>query len=285
MTELSLGNYHYCRREYADATERYRRARDIGRDTGWTKGEAAAESALATVYSTAGDLERAVERFEACLALVDEPPPATLNNLAGTLMSLGRLADATDRCLAALAGYRASGVRLGEAMTRTNLAMLLCLRGEYGEAREHATDSLQVGVEWDRLDTQALAHLALAMIDRKTGALASAAKHAERAFDLSATLRDIRLECLAHSALAPAYRELGRTRAALTHDEAAIRLARQIPSRYTVVESTTSLAATYAVLREPDRARQLAMEAVAEAETAGFRVLRDDALMVLAGLA
>jgi tetratricopeptide (TPR) repeat protein len=285
MAELSLGNYHYCRREFAGSTERYTRARAICRAADWTDGEAAAESALATVFSTAGDLERAVARFEACLALVDEPPPATLNNFAGTLMSLGRLAEATDRCLAALAGYRASGVRLGEALTRTNLAMLLCLRGEYAEARQHATESLQVGVEWDRLDTQALAHLALALVDRKTGSLASSAKHAERAFDLSATLRDIGLECLAHNALAPTYRELGRTRAALTHDEAAIRLARQIPSRYTVVDSTTSLAATYAVLGEPDRARQLAGEALAEAETAGFRMLRDDALMVLAGLA
>ncbi len=54
------------------------------------------------VCADSGALARAVEHYEACLAIRRQvgarPAVATFNNMAGALMSIGRIADAVRCC-------------------------------------------------------------------------------------------------------------------------------------------------------------------------------------------
>ena len=286
MAELSLGDLYYRRKDYPRARASYRRARDLGRSSGWPHLTAAAESCLGMVCSDSGSLRPALEHFETGLEIRRQagirPTAATYNNVAGLLMSIGRLADTVQYCEAALARYAEDGVPSGMALVQGNLADVLRLLGDLDGARENATVALATGCRLDRLDVQATAHVALALINRDTGDLAAAAEHAGRILELGATLRDPGYTCLGHLARARVLLRGDAPTEAVTHFEAALRLARRLPNRYAEAEALIGLAEAR-LGPGTDGDRMLPAEAaVSAAESGEFEVLQAQALEVLA---
>ncbi|MCO8273727.1 winged helix-turn-helix domain-containing protein [Actinoplanes sp. TRM 88003] len=281
MAALSLGNYYQRRHDAPAAHAQYAETLRLSRDASWPEAEAVAESAIGSLAFIQGDFETAVDHLENSLDVTrrsgGRPAGDAYNLLAGAQFSLGRLAAAREYLLMNLTLAQQDGARTAEALTRGNLAMVLCQQGDAEGAVAEATESLRLARELDEpmLDTVARVSLATAAVDPQ-----QARQHAEHAAEVSSTVGDVGGECQARNALAPAYLALGRTHDAISQYSAALRLAAQASDVYVEIDATTGLATAYLSQGDLPQAATTIERAVARARTAGYRVLLARALTV-----
>ena len=183
-------------RQFAEAEEWFRRARELFVRAGHRPGELHVMMTLGIVHMSVGDLDGSIALLEdalsgARLLGLEGREAAVLNNLALSYVRHGRLAEAVEAAEAAAATHQRLGNHLNQAMALDTLGVVHLHRGAFAEARavllrglelhrnvgesvSHAATLKDLGRAEDGLGERDLARRlwtgALEMMDRVDGA-------------------------------------------------------------------------------------------------------------------
>lgn len=284
---LSLGQLHYCLRDYPQAVRHYTEAIEAARSAGWRRAESTALGNLASVHADSGDLRKAAEFFGRALAIHREvgfrPGEAvTLGNIGLLTANLGDLAEAAALFAQALALHRELGGVASQAIVLGNLSDVEIQLGRLDEADGHARESLDLARAAGRLDGETMALTHLSAIHRERGELATAVERAEEAVRVIGAANDPAIEAMARNGLGAASRLAGHPKRAIEEHRRALALAGGTGSTFVEAETLIALAAAYRDVADGWSAAEHAARAVAIAKAAGFGGLERQAAALLA---
>ncbi|MGC8838446.1 MAG: tetratricopeptide repeat protein, partial [Anaerolineae bacterium] len=207
---------------------------------------------LGNAYSQAGEHEKALEEYQAALAM-DPQNVASWTALGDTYATLGR----TDEAIAA---YRQALALKEDADIHAYIALLLDKQGRTDEAEAEYRASL-------RVKDNALAHVGLAEIYERSGRTEEAIAEYRAALPL---VQDPAMVANIHLTLARLYGQLGRTEEAMDAYRAALVLLSEDPS----LDSTRATVAFYLLDRcRPEEALSVLQPALEREEKPSLEVL------------
>jgi tetratricopeptide (TPR) repeat protein/DNA-binding XRE family transcriptional regulator len=285
---LSLADRHWLVGEYAAATKQFTSALGLARRAGAVELQGGILSNLGHMHCLIGRPEEAAQHLTAAAVLNRQASGGvrapTLGNLGILNAKLGRLEQAVDYQIQALAAYHEVGSWTGEAITRWNFATTLRELGRLDDAREQLCQALVLFRRSGNRYGEALSLSGLAAVRCEAGRYAEALDLARAALALARDIHDRDSEALASNTLAAIQRGLGDPQAALGHSRDALRLAREVGVRHPEVVALLGLAAAHRHLGQLQRTRARTEQALAQARRTGYRILEGQALAILADL-
>jgi tetratricopeptide (TPR) repeat protein/transcriptional regulator with XRE-family HTH domain len=285
---LSLADRHWLVGEYAAAIKQFTSALGLARRAGAVELQAGIHSNLGHMHCLLGRPEEAAQHLTAAAVLSRQASGGvrapTLGNLGILNAKLGRLEQAVDYQIQALAAYHEVGSWTGEATTRSNLATTLRELGRLDDAREQLCQALVLLRRSGNRYGEALGLTGLAAVRCEAGRHVEAFDLARSALALARDIHDRESEALVSNTLAAIQRGLRDPHAALGHSREALRLARELGFRHPEVVALLGLADAHRHLGQLQRARARAEQALTQARQTGYRILEGQALTILADL-
>ncbi|WP_234389020.1 AfsR/SARP family transcriptional regulator [Streptomyces sp. AS58] len=267
------------------AMEHATRVLNIGRELGWTTGEAAGLGLRGFARWSMARLESAYDDFTAGLRMFRENGNRYFDGfgvvgLGMTCWDLGRLSEAASRLEVALS-HSAELRGWNDSMTLQILGRVYWELGRF-------TDGLQVlgpAVTFDKRagyrDGRAMMLDTIAKINVELGRYDEGLEQAERALAMVKDVGRIWIQASIPHTVAAAHRKLGRPDRALRADEQALALARKGVLKRAEADSLLSLSLTHHQLGRYDEARAHAEQALSLARDHSFRVVEGQALTAL----
>jgi DNA-binding SARP family transcriptional activator/tetratricopeptide (TPR) repeat protein len=288
-TRRVLGDAHLRQSRYRQATDHYRAALVLCRQTGWSAGEAAMLSCLGNVAWLRGELPAAADHYTRGLELMHQAgwlggEAPILGNLGSVYWELGELERSAEYHSRSLALHRRLGSRFGEAIELCNLGELYQVLGRLDEAIDHASR----GIELHRAvgdrggESEGLRILAAAHSD--AGRDAHAVQLAREAVPLAASTGNPRFEAEALNTLGTMEHRRGALRRAVNAHRRALRLAGDTGNRNTELTALIGLATTHLHADQPDLAAPFATQAVALATGTRLPLYEGQAHVALAAV-
>lgn len=253
--------------------------------TGWTTASAYLSHHIGWIYLEQGKLTDADERLNRALKLTEDDRlghvrAVALNGLGVMRLCQGNLRNAAELLNAALEINEATGRETSALANRGNLASALRQLGAEARALELLTEVLAAYRKGSNLRGEMSALDELSQLYRQRGDVAGALEVARRAHNMAITVHDRKATAQTAATVAQAYLALGDATAAAEWFGDCVTIAH---NAYPFVEARALVGLATARLSagDPTSASYTAEQAVAIAESCGFRLLEKQALATL----
>lgn len=279
----SLGIMYMRLRRTDDSRSNLENAIRLANETGELRYAAVAYQNLGLLTKNNGDMPLAYEHMMQSVSIYEQMdiqtlPGTLLNNISGVLIQLGRLDEAEQKSLEAVAALRLTGERLYEGYALSRLAGIYRRNGMLAEAEDAAQRGLAVRVELGDKRGEAASNLTLSDIALQRGDLTRALQHAQLAMDIGAEIEDQDVTMDALNTTAKANLALGKPREALANYVAEEAIASNVGSRQSVFAARYGIAKCWIQIGEYATAAAIADELLADSrenarrreETAGL---------------
>jgi DNA-binding SARP family transcriptional activator/tetratricopeptide (TPR) repeat protein len=287
LAHLTLAAAHHWRTWYDLAIEHYMTCTALSGETGWIAGEAAAATALGTVYTDLGRTTEALQHLERALALNEragrrQAVGTNLSNLGFLYLRTGPLDRAIDCFTRSQEIGREVGAGFNEIIILNGLGEAAHYQRNFELAADYQRQALALALELGSDFGQAFVLDNIAALERDTGQCDEALARARSALELLARTGDRRNEGDALNTLGTVHERLGQYEAAVERHEQALVMARQTRSPLTETVALTGLATACRRIGKLDDALAHGQRALATARAAGLRLLEGFAMTALA---
>ena len=240
----------------------------------WIKG--ATHQDLGESYRMTGATKAAVEHYQQALAIFRETgnrdgEAASLVGLAGSYATLGQTTAAIEHHQQALAIYRETGNRDGEASSLSGLGGSYATLGQTTAAIEHHQQALATFRETGNRTGEAAGLVGLAGSYATLGQTTAAIEHRQQALAIYRETGNRDGEADSLSGLAYSYATLGQATAAIKHHQQALAIYRETGNRDGEADSLSGLAYSYATLGQTTAAIKHHQQALAIFRETGNR--------------
>lgn len=285
----SLGVSYWMQSKYDAAKVQFEEGLQAAVERGLSEDTASIHVNMALVENRLDNLERAKYHYGEALkvfeAAGEEPAPSFYNNYAGLLKNLGDLDTARVLSEKAVAEFRVRGQRVFEAHAINRLAKIMRAQGDLDGALERHEQSLAIFTEMDHRDGAYSAESAMISVYRAKGDLTRAQLLSKDVIRQAIEMDDKPTMADAYMHSAMVNRDMQNYAAALADYELAYELFSDGGDANNAREANRSIAATALELGDYERAKAIANELEANAETLNNESAAAEAVLLQANIA
>ncbi|MEJ2127629.1 MAG: winged helix-turn-helix domain-containing protein [Woeseiaceae bacterium] len=281
----SLGVMYMSQRRNDEALAAFETVASLAADIQDTHYMAVANVNLGLLAKNKGDLPAAYNYMLAAKEVYEQAdieslPGVLLNNLSGVLILMGRLEEAEEMSVDAIANFQLTGKRLYESYALSRLSSIHRRNGLLDEAEDAALRAKVVRDELGDRRGAAASLLTLADIAYDKGDLTRSRQYAQQARDIGIEIDDQDVNADALKTIAKAQLALGEPQDAAANYAASEAISRNNEDRMNAFGARYGLAQAWIAMGNFDGARSIADEMIADSiendrrreETAGYNL-------------
>lgn len=271
-----LGEIHYLKGEYKNATSYFNETLKIAQEGENRKDESYSLSSLGDTYQAIGDYDKAMDHYERSFTINQEirdrdGEAASLNNLGNVFHYLGDYDKAMEHYERSFTTNQEIGDRYGEAVCLGNLGSVYYSFGDYERARDYLERSLAVTQETGVRKGEGVCLRHLGNVFSSIGDYDRAKNYHERSLVIEQEIGDRQGEALSLDSLGNVFSSIGDYGRAKDYCERSLAIVQEIGNRNGEAASLNNLGSVYDSLGDYDRARDFFYKAYTLSRSIGAK--------------